>query len=61
MVRLENIMDQFEVIKKYTLKDVAYIKTDELGRLILLKVMGKLPSSFSMKVEEMTLSGNEEL
>jgi hypothetical protein len=61
LLRLDNLDDQFSSNLYYNLKDIPYVKVDELAKLILQKAIGDLPTSYSLTVKEMSLTANEEI
>lgn len=61
IIRLENIDDSFSHRYAIDYKKSPRVNVYELAKLLLAKITGGvLPTSYSLKIDEMSLSGNEE-
>lgn len=56
MIRVENIADEFDLEaiepKKYT------VDAEKLGLVFLKRIFGKVPDSYHMRINELSLTGN---
>ncbi|CDW86710.1 glycosyl hydrolases family 38 protein [Stylonychia lemnae] len=61
LLRIENLDDQFSHKFAIKQKNYPFVNVEKIALKLLEKVTGRLPNSYSLQIEEMNLSGNEDL